>query len=175
MGIRFESNTFGFARRLLAEVFGKRPLFIDGRWDIFFFGCPCRKDGDPGNPHFQLNIRSHRQHLIQKIESVYKVSLESEALLNGSGCIGGLARHVEELYETSGSKREKEQKEKEAARVSRLQDAAHRLFRMGILRGMSSGDVPAHRADCIYREAEREGSLPRLKHPPGDQAGLHAG
>lgn len=166
MGIRFEiHNAPEFARDLVGKVFGKKPLYLDGRCDAFFFGCPCGKEDNPGKPSFWINVVHHRRHLIQKIQEVYGVSLEYESLLNGAGCIGGLASHVEKLYQSSGPKREVEQKEKETARVQRLQDVADRLVRMGILRVMPSGDFPPDRADRIYREAEGERGLPGVHDP----------
>lgn len=165
MGIRYHSDHASeFTREFVSKVFGKRPLYLDGRCNSFFFGCPCGEE-NPGKPNFWMNIVHHRRHLIQKIEETFGVSLEYESLLNGAGHIGGLADHVEKLYQSSGSKRERDQKEIETSRVLRLQDVAERLVRMGILRVMPSGDFPPDRADRIYREAEGKGSLPGVDHP----------
>lgn len=166
MGIRFEAvHSTPFLREFADTIYDWKPLYLDGRWNIFFNGCPCRRDGDIGKASFLVNLSKHRNHLLLKIHEVYGVEVEKEALLNGSGTLGGLAKHVEKLYRSSGSLRERQEKEKETARVQRLQDAALRLHRMGVLRILPSGDIPADRTDCIYREAEREGSLPGLDHP----------
>lgn len=163
MGIRFESEkATPFTRELLARVYDKKPLFIDGRWDIFFLGCPCGKDENPGKPEFRLRFREHRRHLLEKIYEVYGIYLEYDELLNGAGCLGGLSEHVERRYKTSESRRQKEEKENETSRVLGLQNAAHRLHRMGVLRILPSGDVSADRAGRIYREAERERGSPGL-------------
>ena len=166
-GIRFQvANATPFVRDLLRNVFDQRPLYINGRWDIFYFGCPCKCDGDIGKPRFQIHLRKHRIHIIERIQDTYGVFLDMGDLLNGSGHLGGLAEHVERLYLTSEARRQKEVKAKEDDRVSRLQGALDRLSRLGVVRVMPSGDVDADWADRIYREAEREGSSPRLSNPP---------
>ena len=166
MGIRFELiHAIPFTREFVSAIYDWKPLILDGRWDVFFNGCPCRQDGDIGRIHFLLNLGTHRRHLIQKIEQVYGVEVQREALLNGSSTMGGLAKHVERLYQSSGPLREQKEKDKETRRVLGLQDTAARLHRMGILRILPSGDIPADRANCIYRAAERQGGLSRLDPP----------
>ena len=175
MGIKFEfANATPFIRDFVASIYDWKPIYIDGKWDIFFNGCPCGRQGDIGEAAFILNVRKHREHLIRKIYETYRIEVQKEALLNGSATLGGLARHVEKLYQSSGPLREQRAKEAETARVLRLQDAAHHLHRLGLLRILPSGDVDADRADRIYREAERQGGLPRLLPPSGGLPGRNA-
>jgi hypothetical protein len=175
-GIRFQAeNAPPFVRSLLRDVFDQRPLYVNGRWDIFFFGCVCRRDGDIGKAAFQVRLRDHRNHVLEKIRGTYGVHLEMDDLLNGSGHLGGLADHVERLYLTSEARRQKAVKAEESARLSRLQGALDRLSRLGIVRVMPSGDVDPNWADRIYREAEAEGSPPRFPDPPRAFPGLRSG
>jgi hypothetical protein len=122
MGLRFSSeDAIPFTREVVSAVWNKRPLFIRGGSDIFFFGCPCGKDGNIGRVEFRLNIEIHRKHVLEKVEEIYGVPLGREALLNGSGKIGGLAHHVQELLQAPGTREREKKAEATAAYLRRLQ------------------------------------------------------
>jgi len=155
MGIRFElEGAIPFTRDFLSDIWGKRPLYIRGRTDIFFYGCPCGKDGDIGRMAFQLNLKLHRMHIREKIYELYGILVEDDDLKNGAGHIGGLAEHVQRLHQASWTGKRKAEKEAKASHLQRLQDTAYDLARLGLLRILSSGDIPADRQDRVTRQVE---------------------
>lgn len=136
------------ARDILKDIWDRKPLYIRGGTSIFFYGCPCGKEGSIVDLEFRFNITEHRWHVIKKLEKVYGVLLDQEALQNGSGRIRGLASHVKRLLEAPRTLERKARDEAEIARLRRLQDDALREAGMGTVQGLSPGgstpDRPRH-------------------------------